>query len=54
MYDSTYFFTDSFEPHIIVLMSLDLAITGRFPETLIKTIFNVEFLARLDNQLESK
>uniref|UniRef100_A0A6J0T974 FAST kinase domain-containing protein 1, mitochondrial isoform X1 n=1 Tax=Pogona vitticeps TaxID=103695 RepID=A0A6J0T974_9SAUR len=43
---------DSFEPHIIVLMSLDLAITGRFPETLIKTIFNVEFLARLDNQLE--
>ncbi|KAJ7345666.1 hypothetical protein JRQ81_001616 [Phrynocephalus forsythii] len=43
---------DAIEPHLTVLLGWTLAISGHFPDNLIRTIFNVEFLAKLDNQLE--
>lgn len=44
---------DSFDPHLLVLMAYTLALADYFPEELIKEIFNVDFLAKLDSQLES-
>ncbi|XP_021524671.2 FAST kinase domain-containing protein 1, mitochondrial isoform X1 [Aotus nancymaae] len=41
-----------FDPHILVLLGFSLATLEYFPEDLLKAIFNIKFLARLDSQLE--
>lgn len=46
-------FPGSFDPHMLVLLAYVLALTNRFPEPLIREIFRVDFLAKLDAQLES-
>ncbi|KAF5894957.1 FAST kinase domain-containing protein 1, mitochondrial, partial [Clarias magur] len=43
----------SFDPHMLVLLAYILALTNRFPEPLIREIFRVDFLAKLDAQLET-
>ncbi|XP_034642026.1 FAST kinase domain-containing protein 1, mitochondrial isoform X2 [Trachemys scripta elegans] len=43
---------DCFEPHILVLLGYFLAVAEYFPPALINAIFNVDFLAKLDAQLE--
>lgn len=43
-----------FDPHMLVLLAYVLALSNRFPEPLIREIFRVDFLAKLDAQLESK
>ncbi|XP_053265077.1 FAST kinase domain-containing protein 1, mitochondrial [Podarcis raffonei] len=43
----------SFEPHLLVLLGFALAVAEYFPENVIKAIFNIEFLAKLDAQLET-
>ncbi|XP_053900355.1 FAST kinase domain-containing protein 1, mitochondrial isoform X2 [Malaclemys terrapin pileata] len=43
---------DCFEPHILVLLGYSLAVAEYFPPALINAIFNVDFLAKLDAQLE--
>ncbi|XP_060113413.1 FAST kinase domain-containing protein 1, mitochondrial [Heteronotia binoei] len=42
-----------FEPHLLVLLAFALAIAEYFPENLIMAIFNVDFLTKLDAQLET-
>ncbi|XP_060786190.1 FAST kinase domain-containing protein 1, mitochondrial isoform X3 [Neoarius graeffei] len=42
-----------FDPHMLVLLAYVLALTSRFPEPLIREIFRVDFLAKLDAQLET-
>ncbi|KAG6940078.1 FAST kinase domains 1 [Chelydra serpentina] len=42
-----------FEPHLLVLLGYSLAIAEYFPPALINAIFNVDFLAKLDAQLET-
>ncbi|KAH0621462.1 hypothetical protein JD844_022810 [Phrynosoma platyrhinos] len=44
---------DCFEPHLLVLLGFALAVAEYFPETVIKAIFNVDFLTKLDTQLET-
>ncbi|KAM9035138.1 FAST kinase domain-containing protein 1, mitochondrial [Sarcophilus harrisii] len=41
-----------FEPHILVFLGFTLALSEYFPEDLIKEIFNIKFLAKLDSQLQ--
>ncbi|XP_019472725.1 FAST kinase domain-containing protein 1, mitochondrial isoform X2 [Meleagris gallopavo] len=41
-----------FETHHLVLLGYILAVAGYFPPALIKTVFDVSFLSRLDAQLE--
>ncbi|XP_044522454.1 FAST kinase domain-containing protein 1, mitochondrial [Gracilinanus agilis] len=41
-----------FEPHILVFLGFTLALAEYFPEDLIRAVFNVEFLAKLDSQLQ--
>ncbi|OXB60614.1 hypothetical protein ASZ78_001147 [Callipepla squamata] len=41
-----------FETHHLVLLGYILAVAGYFPAALIKTVFDVSFLSRLDAQLE--
>ncbi|NXG90250.1 FAKD1 protein, partial [Stercorarius parasiticus] len=41
-----------FETHHLVLLGHVLAVAGYFPPVLIKTIFNVSFLSKLDDELE--
>lgn len=43
----------SFDPHLLVLLAYALAIADCFPEELVREIFNVDFLAKLDAQLET-
>lgn len=43
----------SFDPHLLVLLAYALAVADCFPEDLVREIFNVNFLAKLDSQLES-
>ncbi|XP_054826784.1 FAST kinase domain-containing protein 1, mitochondrial [Eublepharis macularius] len=43
----------SFEPHVLVLLGFALAVAQYFPENLAAAIFNVDFLAKLDAQLEA-
>ncbi|KAM4561495.1 FAST kinase domain-containing protein 1, mitochondrial [Fundulus diaphanus] len=43
----------SFDPHLLVLLAYSLAVADRFPEELIKEIFSINFLGKLDCQLES-
>ncbi|XP_039613511.1 FAST kinase domain-containing protein 1, mitochondrial [Polypterus senegalus] len=42
----------SFDPHLLVLLAYALAVADIFPEDLIRAIFNVDFLAKLDAQLD--
>uniref|UniRef100_A0A8D2LV35 FAST kinase domains 1 n=1 Tax=Varanus komodoensis TaxID=61221 RepID=A0A8D2LV35_VARKO len=41
-----------FEPHLLVLLGYICALIEHFPADLIKAIFNIKFLAKLDTQLE--
>ncbi|XP_072331987.1 FAST kinase domain-containing protein 1, mitochondrial isoform X5 [Scyliorhinus torazame] len=41
------------DPHLLVLFAYSLALAGYFPEDIIKTIFRVDFLAKLDSQLDT-
>ncbi|KAG8432410.1 hypothetical protein GDO86_016889 [Hymenochirus boettgeri] len=43
----------SFDPHLLVLMGYSLAVAEYFPEALIRAIFNIDFLGKLDAQLET-
>uniref|UniRef100_A0A3Q1J3K8 RAP domain-containing protein n=1 Tax=Anabas testudineus TaxID=64144 RepID=A0A3Q1J3K8_ANATE len=43
----------SFEPHLLVLLAYCLALADYFPEVLVKEIFSINFLGRLDSQLET-
>uniref|UniRef100_A0A1A8S5K4 FAST kinase domains 1 n=2 Tax=Nothobranchius rachovii TaxID=451742 RepID=A0A1A8S5K4_9TELE len=43
----------SFDPHLLVLLAYSLAVADHFPEELIREIFNIDFLGKLDCQLES-
>ncbi|XP_047457317.1 FAST kinase domain-containing protein 1, mitochondrial isoform X2 [Mugil cephalus] len=43
----------SFDPHLLVLLGYALAIADRFPEGLIREIFSIGFLGKLDSQLET-
>ncbi|XP_041933167.1 FAST kinase domain-containing protein 1, mitochondrial [Alosa sapidissima] len=43
----------SFDPHLLVLLAYALALADYFPEEVIKEIFTVDFLAKLDSQLET-
>ncbi|TKS67237.1 FAST kinase domain-containing protein 1, mitochondrial [Collichthys lucidus] len=43
----------SFDPHLLVLMAYSLAVADCFPEVIIKEIFSIDFLGRLDSQLET-
>ncbi|XP_023142147.1 FAST kinase domain-containing protein 1, mitochondrial [Amphiprion ocellaris] len=43
----------SFEPHLLVLQAYSLAVADRFPEELIREIFSVDFLGKLDSELET-
>lgn len=40
------------DPLVLVFLGYSLATLQYFPEDLLKTIFNIKFLARLDSQLE--
>ncbi|XP_066543906.1 FAST kinase domain-containing protein 1, mitochondrial [Amia ocellicauda] len=44
---------NSFDPHLLVLLAYSLAVADCFPEDLIRKIFNVDFLAKLDAQLQT-
>ncbi|KAM6934250.1 FAST kinase domain-containing protein 1, mitochondrial [Xenentodon cancila] len=43
----------SFDPHLLVLFAYSLAVADRFPEELIREIFSIDFLGKLDSQLET-
>uniref|UniRef100_A0A1A8N915 FAST kinase domains 1 n=1 Tax=Nothobranchius pienaari TaxID=704102 RepID=A0A1A8N915_9TELE len=43
----------SFDPHLLVLLAYSLAVADHFPEELVREIFNIDFLGKLDCQLES-
>ncbi|XP_064442727.1 FAST kinase domain-containing protein 1, mitochondrial isoform X3 [Mirounga angustirostris] len=40
------------DPFMLVFLGYSLAILGYFPEDLLKAIFNIKFLAKMDSQLE--
>lgn len=46
-------FLGSFDPHLLVLLGYSLALADCFPEVLVKEIFSIDFLGKLDSQLES-
>ncbi|XP_056145440.1 FAST kinase domain-containing protein 1, mitochondrial [Lampris incognitus] len=43
----------SFDPHLLVLLAYALAVADYFPEELVREIFNINFLGKLDAQLET-
>ncbi|XP_006788560.1 FAST kinase domain-containing protein 1, mitochondrial [Neolamprologus brichardi] len=43
----------SFDPHLLVLLAYSLAVADHFPEELIRAIFSIDFLGKLDSQLET-
>ncbi|CAB1435027.1 unnamed protein product [Pleuronectes platessa] len=43
----------SFDPHLLVLQAYSLAVADSFPEELIREIFSIDFLGKLDSQLET-
>ncbi|KAM3862089.1 FAST kinase domain-containing protein 1, mitochondrial [Diretmus argenteus] len=43
----------SFDPHLLVLLGYTLALADCFPEELVRGIFNIDFLGKLDAQLET-
>ncbi|KTG19450.1 hypothetical protein cypCar_00027190 [Cyprinus carpio] len=45
--------TCSFDPHLLVLLAYALALADYFPEEVVREIFSVDFLAKLDAHLES-
>lgn len=47
------FLKGSFDPHLLVLLAYSLAVADWFPEEFIREIFSIDFLGRLDAQLES-
>ncbi|XP_016142826.1 FAST kinase domain-containing protein 1-like [Sinocyclocheilus grahami] len=46
-------YISSFDPHLLVLLAYALALADYFPEEVVREIFNVDFLAKLDAHLES-
>lgn len=50
---SLHVFLGSFDPHLLVLLAYSLALADCFPEVLVKEIFSIDFLGKLDSQLES-
>ncbi|XP_072253180.1 FAST kinase domain-containing protein 1, mitochondrial [Leuresthes tenuis] len=44
---------NSFDPHLLVLTAYSLAVADHFPEELIREIFSIDFLGKLDSQLET-
>ncbi|KAI7808304.1 FAST kinase domain-containing protein 1, mitochondrial [Triplophysa rosa] len=46
-------YISSFDPHLLVLLAYALAMADYFPEDVIREIFTVDFLAKLDAQLET-
>ncbi|XP_069791797.1 FAST kinase domain-containing protein 1, mitochondrial isoform X2 [Narcine bancroftii] len=44
---------NSFDPHLLVLFGYSLALASYFPEDIIKTIFSIDFLVKLDSQLDT-
>uniref|UniRef100_A0A672MXS7 RAP domain-containing protein n=1 Tax=Sinocyclocheilus grahami TaxID=75366 RepID=A0A672MXS7_SINGR len=46
-------YISSFDPHLLVLLAYALALADYFPEEVVREIFNVDFLAKLDAQLET-
>ncbi|XP_042349940.1 FAST kinase domain-containing protein 1, mitochondrial isoform X2 [Plectropomus leopardus] len=42
-----------FDPHLLVLLAYTLAVADCFPEELIREIFSIDFLGKLDAQLET-
>lgn len=46
-------FVGSFDPHLLVLLAYTLAVADCFPEELVREIFSIDFLGKLDTQLES-
>ncbi|XP_078537736.1 FAST kinase domain-containing protein 1, mitochondrial isoform X2 [Lissotriton helveticus] len=46
-------YLSSLDPHLLVLLGYSLAVAEYFPEELIKEIFHINYLARLDAQLET-
>ncbi|XP_077393427.1 FAST kinase domain-containing protein 1, mitochondrial isoform X2 [Festucalex cinctus] len=43
----------SFDPHLLVLLAHSLAVADCFPEELVREIFSIDFLGKLDAQLET-
>uniref|UniRef100_A0A670XS72 FAST kinase domains 1 n=1 Tax=Pseudonaja textilis TaxID=8673 RepID=A0A670XS72_PSETE len=43
-----------YEPSLLVLLGFALASSGYFPQKVLKAIFNIEFLSKLDAELQSK
>ncbi|XP_077437112.1 FAST kinase domain-containing protein 1, mitochondrial [Vanacampus margaritifer] len=43
----------SFDPHVLVMLAYYLAVADCFPEQLVKEIFSIDFLGKLDAQLET-
>ncbi|KAG8000677.1 FAST kinase domain-containing protein 1 [Nibea albiflora] len=43
----------SFDPHLLVFIAYSLAVADCFPEVIIKEIFSVDFLGKLDSQIET-
>lgn len=41
-----------FDPHLLVLLGYSLAVADCFPEEVIREIFSIDFLGKLDSQLE--
>ncbi|RXN23233.1 FAST kinase domain-containing mitochondrial [Labeo rohita] len=46
-------YISSFDPHLLVLLAYALALADYFPEEVVREIFNVDFLAKLDAHLET-
>ncbi|XP_016414139.1 FAST kinase domain-containing protein 1-like [Sinocyclocheilus rhinocerous] len=46
-------YRSSFDPHLLVLLAYALALADYFPEEVVREIFNVDFLAKLDAHLET-
>ncbi|XP_048050572.1 FAST kinase domain-containing protein 1, mitochondrial [Megalobrama amblycephala] len=46
-------YISSFDPHMLVLLAYALALADYFPEEVVREIFNVDFLAKLDSHLET-
>lgn len=51
--NSCLLFEGSFDPHLLVLLAYSLSVADRFPEELVREIFSIDFLGKLDAQLES-
>ncbi|XP_068428932.1 FAST kinase domain-containing protein 1, mitochondrial [Clinocottus analis] len=43
----------SFDPHLLVLLAYNLSVADCFPEELVREIFSIDFLGKLDAQLET-